>query len=243
MTREKSNEPDTGNIIFEDIDDKYAYGKVGNFDVIIMKQNGYINATKLCKDGEKEFFHWKENKTSKEFINALQSQLGISNWVYSVAGGKITKIRGTYVHPLLITHIAYWCSTEFAVNISIWIEEWKKYSTDNETKYWKTLVGCESKKNNTKEKIIQKKLKKKLGGESEIETDDDGFIDILTESEIIEIKEYGDWKCALGQILAYGVYYPDNDKIIYLFDVPKKNNIKDIRKTCNKYDVQIIIYN
>jgi len=42
------------NIIFEDINDVYAYGKYGDFNVIIMKDNGYINATKLCKDAHKD---------------------------------------------------------------------------------------------------------------------------------------------------------------------------------------------
>jgi len=46
---------DIRNIIFKDIDDKYAYGKLGNFKVMLMKKNGYINATKLCKDAKKEF--------------------------------------------------------------------------------------------------------------------------------------------------------------------------------------------
>ena len=36
-------------IIFEHIDDKYAYGKYGDFKVIMMTKNRFINATKLCK--------------------------------------------------------------------------------------------------------------------------------------------------------------------------------------------------
>jgi len=38
-------------IIYEDLGDKnkkYAYGMYGDFKVIMMKENGYINATKLC---------------------------------------------------------------------------------------------------------------------------------------------------------------------------------------------------
>jgi hypothetical protein len=34
------------NIVFKDINDDYAWGKYGDFKVIIMKENGYINATK-----------------------------------------------------------------------------------------------------------------------------------------------------------------------------------------------------
>ena len=45
-------------IIFEYIDDKYAYGKYSEFTVIMMTKNRYINATKLCKEYNKEFKHW-----------------------------------------------------------------------------------------------------------------------------------------------------------------------------------------
>jgi hypothetical protein len=35
-------------IVFEKINEKYGYGYYGEFKVIIMLKNGYINATKLC---------------------------------------------------------------------------------------------------------------------------------------------------------------------------------------------------
>jgi hypothetical protein len=40
-------------IIFEHIDNKYSYGKYGDFKVIMMTSNRYINATKLCKEYNK----------------------------------------------------------------------------------------------------------------------------------------------------------------------------------------------
>ena len=49
-------------IIFDHINDKYAYGKYSDFKVIIMKENRYINATKLCKEYGKELSNWKQNK-------------------------------------------------------------------------------------------------------------------------------------------------------------------------------------
>lgn len=47
---EYDDDDDIHNIIFTDIDDTYAYGKLGEFDVMLMKSNGYINASKLCTD-------------------------------------------------------------------------------------------------------------------------------------------------------------------------------------------------
>lgn len=235
---------DVRNIIFKNINDKFAYGKLGVFDVIIMKSNGYINATKLCKDAKKEFFHWKENKFSKELIKNLGSFLGITKKeiMIIITGGNNIKIRGTYVHPTLITHVAYWCKPLFAIYIGIWIEEWKKYCVKNELKYWEKLSKCKVWNKDCKEEKIKLKLCKNLKGKPEIETDN-GYIDILTKTAIIEVKDYINWKYALGQILAYSIYYPKKNKIIYLFNVPKQNKLIKIKKTCKKYGVKIIVYN
>ena len=66
------------------------------------------------------------------------------------------------------------------------------------------------------EKIIQQKLQVTKGGQTEVLTPV-GKIDLLTSLEIIEIKKIPDWKYALGQILAYGHYYPSHQKVICLF--------------------------
>ena len=62
-------------IIFEHIDDKYVYGKYGEFQVIIMKENKYINATKLCGEHNKRFDHWLENKNNKNLIDEVEKTL------------------------------------------------------------------------------------------------------------------------------------------------------------------------
>ena len=40
------------NIILEDINDDYIWVQYGDFKVIIMKSNGFINATKICNEGK-----------------------------------------------------------------------------------------------------------------------------------------------------------------------------------------------
>jgi hypothetical protein len=39
------DDTDIRQIIFEHIDDEYSYGKYGNLIVVMMNNNGYINAT------------------------------------------------------------------------------------------------------------------------------------------------------------------------------------------------------
>jgi hypothetical protein len=60
------------------------------------------------------------------------------------------------------------------------------------------------------------KLKKELGGETEVPTPA-GLIDLLTSEQLIEVKEVKGWKCAIGQVETYGDYYPSHQKRIHLF--------------------------
>ena len=63
-------------ICFKQIKDNFWLGQYGDFQVIMMEDCSYVNASKLCKDGGKEFKHWHENAVSKRLIKALEEQLG-----------------------------------------------------------------------------------------------------------------------------------------------------------------------
>ena len=121
-------------IAYELIEGDFWFGKYGPFNVTIHSKTGYINATKLCGDGGKQFRHWKENKSSQELIAALSDELmkhagesdlggivGIpTNPLFIEKGlsSRANVIKGTYAHPLLIPHIAGWCSARFALAVS-----------------------------------------------------------------------------------------------------------------------------
>ncbi len=112
--------------------------------------------------------------------------------------------QGTWIHPRIATYLASW------------IEEWKAHSILNQEKYMKEINDLEPYRKNQIEKQIQLKLEKKLNGQIEIETPI-GFIDLITSDEIIEIKDFVNWKHAVGQIQTYSFFYPNKKKIIYLF--------------------------
>lgn len=123
---------DIKNVIFKKINGEYSWGKYGDFNVVMMNKNGYINVTKLCADAKtktgkkKDFFNWKANSQSKALISDFSSLLGISRseLFLTIMGGRITKIMGTYAHPYLIPHIASWASTKFAVKVSKIVNEY-----------------------------------------------------------------------------------------------------------------------
>lgn len=238
-----SNDKDISNICFEDIDEKFQSVNFCGFKVILMKKNGYINATKLCQAAScRRFSNWIRCAQTAELIKAASksTKISTSKLMVMIQGGKNTTISGTYVHPILITQIALWISPEFAIKISNWIEEWKKYSSVNNIKYFTSLSQLKLYKKSNREYIIQCALHKKYGGSIEVETEM-GCINLLTGKYLIEIKNYNDWKCALGQLLAYSVEYPNKIKCMYLFNVGN-NKTSHIKKVCNKYDIKLKIY-
>src|SRR3977135_1873294 len=125
-------------LVFEQIEGNFWYAAYGPFRVIMMKDTGYINASKMCMDGDKHFHHWKENKSSQALIHSVEKMLAIEAQTIQIcdpgipgsenlACKSITTqnrsavamlISGTYCHPNLILHIACWISPEFALKVS-----------------------------------------------------------------------------------------------------------------------------
>ena len=81
---------------------------------------GHINATQLCKAGNKLFGHWYTLESTKKLINTLETNIGIPilNLVEKNVGGNH---KGTWIHPDLAIQLAQWLSPEFAIQVSCWI--------------------------------------------------------------------------------------------------------------------------
>jgi len=140
---------------------------------------------------------------------------------------------GSWIHPLLATNIAQWISIEFSVKVSLWIEEWKKLNNNIDI-YNNEIINIKPDFTRQKEREIQIKLQKELGGEIEVLIES-GLVDLLTDNEIIEIKNGKNWKQAVGQILMYGLDFPKHKKRIHLFDIEKDKKIEDKCKIYNIY--------
>lgn len=68
---------------------------------------------------------------------------------------------------------------------------------------------------NPEYQVVQR-LNNELGGQVEVITAV-GRIDLLTDTQVIEVKQVSDWKAALGQILTYSAFFPEHIKRIHLF--------------------------
>src|SRR5271156_5239230 len=105
------------------------------------KTNGYVNATKMCRAGGKDFYDWSRLKGSQELMQTLQllnvdtealgsthhDENALQGTPPQIPGGvckyieinmktdKDKLISGTYVHPGLVPSVAGWISSEFQI--------------------------------------------------------------------------------------------------------------------------------
>lgn len=96
----------------------------------------------------------------------------------------------------------------------------------------------ERKRSKTKESDYSNALAKKIGGKREVRTLA-GNLDILTSSQVIEVKGIKAWKHALGQVLIYGDYYPSHQKRIHLYGETQESFLKMINSHCAKFNVTV----
>jgi hypothetical protein len=129
-----------------------------------------------------------------------------------------------------------WISPKFAVRVSQWVREWRQFNDRNEEEFQFQLATLEPGEGNaTRERQIRDSLREELCAECEVETPV-GFIDLLTDTKLIEIKVAADWKHAIGQLLCYSVFYPDHEMWLYSFDSTDDELIDQI---CSKYRIQV----
>ena len=102
--------------------------------LIPVRQDGYINATALCKAGKKKFNHYHNLKQTQEFITELEKSENIpESKLIIVKHGGISesvilnslnpKIQGTWIHRKVAYNLAQWISPSFAVQVSKILDE------------------------------------------------------------------------------------------------------------------------
>ena len=229
------------NLGYKKINEKYSKAKYGEFDVIMDMTTGYINATKLCTDGGRKMCKCLENKNSQELIENMKNSSVYFNIeiLYCIKGGHNQQITGTYVHPDLILVIACWISPIVFLKINNIINEWRKMSPDNQIRFRKDIgdgikEGVGMFESSQTESVVRDKIALDENGIVEVKTEV-GFIDVLTDTKIIEVKKFHNWKHALGQIECYGYFYPNRQKWIYLFDTTEYTDLID--EICKSKDV------
>src|SRR5205814_5297036 len=116
---ESESESGTEESNLEMINDRYAWNTVcEGLKIIVCTETGYINGGKLCQTvcklsgAKKRMRNWFLIGNVKELLDEISSlvKIDVDDLTFVISGGRLPEITGTYVHPLLITHIVYWLS-------------------------------------------------------------------------------------------------------------------------------------
>lgn len=88
-------------------------------------QDGYVNATAMCKAVGKLFADYRRLSVTEAFLVELSGSMGIpiDRLVVTIATGP-NQMRGTWVSPDVAVNLGQWCSAKFAVAVSRWVREW-----------------------------------------------------------------------------------------------------------------------
>ena len=127
----------------EQIKDNFYYGLFGNFKLVVDKNTGCFNATKLCNSGGKRFRDWTKLEKSKKLMGYYKDRRDDhcgGDIFYEVKGDnrndEVSKTTGQYVQKELILDIASWISTEFydkcnQIIIDFFVVEFKEKELKN----------------------------------------------------------------------------------------------------------------
>ena len=113
--------------------------------------DGYINATALCKAGGKLFADYYRLTTTQTFLKELSSELKVeieskqrsmgipidlsASVLIQVIQVGHNDLRGTWVHPQVAINLGQWASPKFAVLVSKWVFKWMHGGTENSYKF------------------------------------------------------------------------------------------------------------
>jgi hypothetical protein len=88
---------------------------------IRQREDGYLDATAMCKAGDKRFNDWMQNKSTKDYLCTFEAvtRTLVTALVQSNRGG--VGRGNTWIHPKIAVGLAMWISPEFAVEVSEWV--------------------------------------------------------------------------------------------------------------------------
>ena len=232
---------DITKLAYEKINERYSKATYLGLECVMDTQTGYINSTKFCtaaSGGKKMLKHYLATDRYKNLIEYIKEDTeeegtAVGNTIQVTAG--VNELRGTYFHPDLLLDVASWVSPIILIRTSRFINEWRLLSPENDRRFHKEIgealqKGILMNEHTCSEAVIRDQVACDENGIVEVETLA-GFIDVLTDTKIIEVKTFCNWKHALGQVQAYGHYYPVKEQWIYLFDSPEDTSRKEIVET------------
>jgi hypothetical protein len=95
----------------------------GNHKIRQRETDGYLSATDMCKVFGKLVNDYMRLSHVNEYLEALRCDTGypVSQLVQIRKGNSSNFEQGTWVHPMVATHLAQWLSPVFSIQVNKWV--------------------------------------------------------------------------------------------------------------------------
>jgi KilA-N domain len=114
---------------------KIVMHKANGLQIGQRREDGYIDATALCRASNKRWNNYWRMQGTQAFLEALSEDLGLSVIVNNpVARNRATALiqvfqgghsqQGTWVHPEVAIDLGQWVSVRFRILVNRWVREW-----------------------------------------------------------------------------------------------------------------------
>ena len=176
---------------------------------ISQKQNGYVSLTDMAVASGKLVADYLRLDSTVEYLEALARDLNCSSKSLIIVVKGGKNQQGTWAHFKVFKHFEGWCK-----------------KSENKKSF---LVS---------EHSIRNKIAKLLGGQIEVPCKT-GFVDVLTDLEVIEVKKIKSWKAAVGQVLIYALEFDGKIPRIHLFGNASFEFKAMIVSFCNQLSINV----
>jgi hypothetical protein len=104
----------------KDIEKKQIPLILNEFIIEYRKSDGYVNATQLCKAGEKNFNDWLCLENTKKYLIEMETDTKLTIKHLIDNNNKNDQLE-IWIYPKIAINLTHWLNPEFVFNVSNWI--------------------------------------------------------------------------------------------------------------------------
>ena len=182
-----------------------------------------IDMTQLCAQHGKMWANLKRHRAVRYTMTRLCEELrcDASDIELIVTRGMNP---GTWVHPRLLSVCGFLFSDQFRLSASRWVEEWKDTRSDNAGEWARVLRDKAWTSCVRREAVVRDRLAAREDGQTEVATTHGRYADVVTDTQVIEVKHASGATDAMGQVLDCAVDWPHLRPRVHIFGTETELN-------------------
>jgi hypothetical protein len=187
--------------------------------------SNFVNMNELCRRAGTRWHDFNRRRDWRWAVDELCNRMGCmpTDLIHVSKGGM--EDDKTCAHPRVATLGGLFLSKQFKVDATGWIEEWKYAQPSEDAPHtWEQALReiRADAGNRMREARVRDALKAKEGGNTEVKTSHGRYVDVLTSTEVIEVKCARHATAALGQVLDYALDWPLRTPRVHLFGTARE---------------------